>query len=138
MKNYLSTYEDPFFNPLLFHFFDEPTSTRSTAFPMRADITQDKENYYIDIEMPGVKKNDINISLKDGNLTVEVSREYVEKEGVHFNRKERFYGKSSRTFYVGDATEKDINANYVDGVLTLKIATNAIKKEEEVRKIAIN
>lgn len=141
MNNYVTTREDPFFNSLLFRMFDEDAPTvRGGALAMRTDIVSDKDNYYISIEIPGVKKENVSLSLKDHNLIVSVSNEVEKEEGKEYHciRSERFYGTSSRSFHVGDATEDDIDATYEDGVLTIKIAKTAIKKEEPVRKIAIN
>ncbi len=139
MKNYLTNYEDSFFNPVLFRFFDEANKACSTGFPLKADILQDKNNYYVSVEMPGVKKENINIALKDGYMTVEASREAKkETEDLYYTNRERFYGRASRSFYVGDASEEDIDAKYEDGVLTVTIPVKAIKKETAARKIAIN
>lgn len=139
MKNYLSTYEDPFFNPAFFRLFNEQNENCATAFPMKADILQDKENFYVSVEMPGVKKENITISLKDGYMTIDALREAKKEAGdVYYTRKERFYGHASRSFYVGDASEEDISAKYEDGVLNVTIPTKAIKKEAAARKIAIN
>ena len=141
MNNYVTTREDPFFNSLLFRMFDEEAPTvRGGALAMRTDIVSDKDNYYISIEIPGVKKENVTLSLKDHNLVVSVSNKEEKEEDKEFHciRSERFYGTSSRSFHVGDATEEDINATYEDGVLTIKIAKTAIKKEEPVKKIAIN
>ena len=142
MNRYVTTREDPFFNSLFFRMLDEEAPTaRGGALAMRTDIVEDKENYYISIEIPGVKKENINLSLKDRNLTVSVSNkleEDVDDKTYHFLRCERFYGTSSRSFHVGDAEEADIHAKYEDGVLTIVIAKNAIKREEEAKKISIN
>lgn len=139
MKNYMTNYEDPFFSPALFRFLNDQTENCQTAFPMKADILQDKENFYVSVEMPGVKKENINISLKDGYMTIDALREAKkENEGTYYTRKERFYGHASRSFYVGDAGEEDISAKYEDGVLNVTIPVKAIKKEAAARKIAIN
>ena len=141
MNNYVTTREDPFFNSLLFRMFDEEAPTvRGGALAMRTDIVADEDNYYISIEIPGVKKENVTLSLKDHNLVVSVSNkeEKEETKELHYIRSERFYGTSSRSFHVGDATEEDINAKYEDGILTIQIAKTAIKKEEPVKKIAIN
>lgn len=142
MNNYVTTREDPFFNSLLFRMFDEDTPTvRGGALAMRTDIVSDKDNYYISIEIPGVKKENVALSLKDHNLVVSISNKEEEKKEnkeLNYIRCERFYGTSSRSFHVGDATEEDVNATYEDGVLTIQIPKKAFKKEEPVHRIAIN
>lgn len=142
MNHYVTTREDPFFNSLFFRMLDEEAPTvRGGALAMRTDIVEDENNYYISIEIPGVKKENISLALKDHNLTVSVSNKVGEEKTdkkQRFLRCERFYGTSSRSFHVGDALEEDIHATYEDGVLTIEIAKNAIKKEEDAKRIAIN
>lgn len=142
MNHYVTTREDPFFNSLFFRMFDEETPTvRGGALAMRTDIVEDDKNYYISIEIPGVKKENISLALKDRNLTVSISNKVEdEKEDKkqHYIRCERFYGTSSRSFHVGDALEEDIHASYEDGVLTIEVAKNAFKREEEAKRISIN
>ncbi len=137
--NYITRTSDPFFGAFLDNFFGEEVSPREGSLAMRTDIIEGKEDYLITIEIPGVKKEDIALSLKDRYLTVTVTNKNENKEAkdVHYLRAERSYGTSSRRFYVGDATETDFNANYENGILAIEFAKKAFKHEEEPRKIAI-
>jgi len=124
---------DPFFD--LFY----PVEKRSRynnrhGFSMRTDIEETDNEYTMNIEMPGVKKEDINISLEDGYLNVSVSRE--EKEEKNYVRAERSYGTATRSYYVGLKDEKNIKASYQDGVLTLTFPK--VEEKDEARKITIN
>ena len=99
--------------------------------------------YKLDMELPGYKKEDISVELKDGVLMVkaETKNEVEEKdEKGNYIRRERHYGSCNRSFYVGDAiTEEDIMARYEDGVLKIEIPEKEEpEKVEEKKHIEIN
>ncbi|GAA5524912.1 18 kDa heat shock protein [Microbulbifer aestuariivivens] len=99
-------------------------------FSPKIDVHETKDSYEISAELPGVSKDDINVTLEDGVLTLEaeVHREQKEKKEGRVIRQERRYGKYMRSFNLGaDVRESDIDASFKDGVLTLK----APKREEE-------
>lgn len=125
---------DPFFDFFL------PTERRAnTGLSMKTDVTEDEHNYYMEVELAGVKKEDINITLEDGYLTIAAKRENKNGEQNHngkWIRHERYYGSAKRSFYVGLEDEKNISAKFEDGILTLKLAKEEEKKEV-VRKIDI-
>lgn len=104
---------------------------------MRTDIRKKDGSYMLDVELPGYKKEDIKISLYNGNLTISAEHhETAEEKDAKGDvlRQERYYGTTSRTFYVGDAIkDTDVHASYNDGVLTLTIPTPE-KKEAETKK----
>lgn len=106
-----------------FDFFDDPFWERDDKFkPMSTDIIEKDNQYEFYIELPGFKKEDIKIELKDGQVFISAKNEKndVEKKGGKVIRQERFYGEMSRSFYVGKGvTEKDIEASFKDGVLEL-------------------
>ncbi len=141
MKNELTNYDydGGFFSPLFDFFAPEeirnPKYARSLA--MKTDIKSDEKNYTMEVELPGIKKDDISVSLKNGYLTVKavVKHEDEEKEKKNSNylHRERFYGTSSRTYYVGDIDEKSVEANFTDGLLTLTFPKEKEKVEEDHR-----
>ncbi|WP_346837465.1 Hsp20/alpha crystallin family protein [Microbulbifer sp. SAOS-129_SWC] len=91
-------------------------------FSPRIDVRETEQGYQISAEIPGVKREDINITLEDGVLTLEaeVHREEKEEKEGRVIRSERRYGKYMRSFNLGgDVSEKDIDATFKDGVLTL-------------------
>ena len=104
---------------------------------MRTDIRKKNGSYMLDVELPGYKKEDIKISLYNGNLTISAEHhETAEEKDAKGDvlRQERYFGSTSRTFYVGDAIkDTDVHASYNDGVLTLTIPTPE-KKEAETKK----
>ena len=110
-----------------------------SLFAPRVDIRDKDDHYEITAELPGVKKEDIHITLNDGVLTIEAetrSETSEEKEGKVI-RQERRYGKFMRSFNLGDNVEEsDVSASFTDGVLTLK-APRATEKPPARRRIEI-
>jgi HSP20 family protein len=101
------------------------------------DIFQDKDNIYVKSELPGMKKEDINISLHEGMLTISGERKSEEefKEGETF-RSERFFGKFHRSVSLPTAVDEGkVKATYHDGVLTVTLpkAPEAKAKHIEVQ-----
>ena len=90
---------------------------------MRADVKDCEDSIEMIIDLPGFDKENVTAELKDGMLTVsaETSTEKEEKEGT-FVRKERFSGKCSRSFYVGEEIqEEDIKAKFDNGTLQISV-----------------
>ncbi len=104
---------------------------------MKTDIHEKDGKYILDVEVPGVKKEDVKISLYNGNLTVSVEHsETTEEKDAKGKilRQERYNGSCSRTFYVSDAIkDTDIHASFDNGILSIELPTEA-KKEEETKK----
>ena len=106
---------------------------------MKTDIKETEDQYVLAIDLPGFKKEDVKIHLKDGYLNVSASsqNEEEEKDGKYL-RRERCTGSMTRSFYVGeDLTEEDVKAKFGNGVLTLALPKEAPKKIEEPKYIAI-
>src|SRR5512140_2800102 len=85
------------------------------------DLHEDKEKIVVKVELPGMKKEDIEISLHDGNLSVSGERKSEEKfEGAEVCRAERFVGRFQRSVALPSAVAPDkVHAQYKDGVLTV-------------------
>ena len=104
---------------------------------MKVDVKKEKDNYIINADLPGFKKEDINLDLEDGYLTIKAFKsEEVNEEEDNYVRKERHSGSYSRSFYVGDINETDIKAKYDNGVLSIVIPAND-EKIETSKKIEI-
>ena len=99
-----------------------------TGIQMRSDLSEDDKNFVIKSEIPGVKKEDIHISI-DGNrvsISAETKRESEEKEGTKVVRSERYYGKVFRSMTLDSDVDQDqADAKYEDGVLTLTLPKKA-------------
>ncbi|MCR5650941.1 MAG: Hsp20/alpha crystallin family protein [Lachnospiraceae bacterium] len=128
---------------LLDDLFDDGfKSFSSSTEMMKADVKELDHGYELSMNLPGVKKEDIKAELKNGYITVSASTENSSEEKDdegNYLRRERFYGSTSRSFYVGDQVrEEDIKAKYENGVLTLTIPKKDAKQiEAEKKYIAI-
>ena len=108
---------------------------------MKTDIRERKDNYVLDIDLPGFKKDELTIELNDGYLTIsaakglEQEKDKKEKETGHYIRRERYAGSCQRSFYVGkDVTEEDIKASFKHGILKLTILKKEAKPAVENKK----
>ena len=104
---------------------------------MKTDIKEKKDEYIIDIDLPGYEKEDIKLNIQDGYLTVHatVNKEEKDEEKGKFVRKERYSGECSRSFYVGEnVTENEIKAKFKNGTLTIEIPKKEEKKELPKKK----
>ena len=113
---------------------------RNAAREMKTDVHEHEDHYEVDVDLPGFKKEDINLELQNGYLTVTASKgldsEQTKKGKVI--RQERYAGTMQRSFYVGDAlTEADITAKLEHGVLSLCIPKKDEKKLPEKKFIMI-
>lgn len=129
----------PVFDNLFDDFFT--TDSQGTSSVMKTDIVEKDGNYELSIEMPGVKKEDIQMELKDGYLNVTAShntnKEDTDKEG-RIIRQERVSGSYSRSFYVGnDVRTEDVKASFDNGELIVTVPKEAPKKIEENKFIPI-
>lgn len=104
---------------------------------MKTDIKEKKDEYVIDIDLPGYDKEGIQLNIQDGYLTVhaQVNREENNEEKGKFVRKERYSGECSRSFYIGeDITEEDIKAKFKNGTLTIEVPKKEKRKELPEKK----
>ena len=91
---------------------------------MKTDVRETENTYEVDIDLPGFKKDEIDVDLKDGYLTISASKgldkDQKDKEGKYI-RQERYAGAMSRSFYVGDIQPEQISAKYEDGILKISL-----------------
>ena len=109
---------------------------------MKTDIreTDDAKAYRLAVELPGFKKDEIQLDVKDGYLTIRaekgLDKDEEDKKGSVL-RQERYAGVCSRSFYVGDVRPEDIKAKYEDGVLTVLVPKEDVRKSPASTAIAI-
>lgn len=127
-----SIFTNTYFND----FFEDPFKSLdyNTSGLMTTDVKDTKDGYEMTMNLPGVKKEDIQAELKDGYLTINAvsnsNKDEKDKDGKYI-RKERYSGSCSRSFYVGEAvTQDDVKAKFENGVLTLEVP-----KKEEAPKV---
>lgn len=118
----------------LFDAFFGTESKNVGYFPMKTNVYESDAAYRLDVELPGVEKDDIAIDFKDGYLTIAVKTEKKTDEEFKLVRRERFSGETSRQFYLGEVDEKAITANYESGVLSIRVPK---AKPEEVKPFRI-
>ena len=115
-------------------FMDWPTVSTDTTL-MKSDVKDAGDHYELMMDLPGFKKEDVKLQLKNGVLSFEATtnKNNDEKdENGKYVRRERFQGTCSRSFYVGkNITENDIKAKFDNGVLTVCIPKPEQKPEVE-------
>ena len=105
---------------------------------MKIDVTKAEDTYTVKAEIPGVKKDDIQVSIEGNEVTIsgEIKKESEEKNGEEVLRSERYYGRVSRSFTLPhDVDEAKVVAKYADGVLKL---TLPMKSKSAGKKITVN
>ncbi len=120
---------------------DKKLYGKKAARVMRTDVHEHDDGYELDIDLPGFKKEEIQLSLENGYLTVSAEKgldeEEKDKKGKLI-RQERYSGSMQRSFYVGEAVEEaDVKAKFEHGVLKLSIPKKEVQKVPEKRLIAI-
>ena len=108
---------------------------------MKTDVRETDSGYELDIDLPGFKKDEVKLDLKDGYLTISAAkgldRDEKDKQGRYI-RQERYAGQCSRSFYVGDSIQPtDVHAKFEDGILRLTLPKAAQEKLPEHNTIAI-
>jgi len=112
-------------------------SSRSSGWSPALDVFDDKDSLVVKVELPGLKKEEINISLHEGVLTVsgERKRESEKKEGESF-RSERYFGKFQRSVTLPAAVDSSkVSASYKDGVLSVELPK---AEEAKPKQIAVS
>jgi HSP20 family molecular chaperone IbpA len=135
MRDMMSVFNDDFFEPVKY--------MAGINKAMRTDVRETEDSYILDIEVPGFKKEDIKIELKDGgylvvSATKDETVEEKNKEGkvIHV---ERNSGSCSRSFYVGeDVKIADIKAKFENGELSISYPKEVEKVEQKDNFISID
>ena len=101
---------------------------------MKTDVRETDDSYELDIDLPGFKKEDVDLELKDGYLVIGANKgldkDETDKQGRYI-RQERWSGSCSRSFYVGDTVKpEDVRASFENGILQISFP------KEEPRKLA--
>jgi len=131
-----------FLNNNIRRFFDDfPTTAQefSSNFHPKIDIFEDEKKIYLEAEVPGMSKSDLNISVHDNILTISGEKKKVsEEKEKSFFRMERVFGSFTRSFTLHDEINVEkIDAKFTDGILKIEIE-KAIPKKPEERVISIN
>ena len=132
---------DSFMDDFGFPNVDRISASKNTSNLMRTDIKEKEEGFELEVELPGYKKDDVKVQLKDGYLTVSASKQEnndVKDDNGKYLRRERYSGAMSRSFFVGEAVKKeDVKAKFEDGVLKLSIPKKELQALPANNTIAI-
>lgn len=140
MKNELMNYDDvdeSFFSPL-FDLFAPATGAErryNRGLAMKTDIKSDDKDYTMEVELPGIKKENVAVDLKNGYLTISVREDHNENEEgkKHFVHRERYIGSATRSYYVGNVSKNDVHASFNNGILTLVFPKEEHREENQTR-----
>lgn len=105
-------------------FFDGGTEDTCDSFGLSIDFREDDNQYLVIADVPGLKKDDIEITIEDGVLTLRGEKKVEsETDDANYHVRERQYGSFSRSFRLPTAVkDESVQANLADGVLTITIA----------------
>ena len=108
---------------------------------MRTDVRETEDTYELDVDLPGFKKDEVTLELKNGVLTIQavkgLDKDETDKKGKYI-RQERYAGACSRSFYVGEHVEpEDIRAKCENGILQISLPKAAKKQLPKSNVIAI-
>ena len=140
-ENMMDLFDD--FDRDFFHGFARPERAlygKNAARMMKTDVKETDEGYELDVDLPGMKKDEIRLELQNGYLTISTEKNMENKEEKHGKilRQERYSGTMQRSFYVGEnLTEEDVQAKYEDGVLSVKLPKKEARKVPEKKQILI-
>ena len=108
---------------------------------MKTDVRELDNTYELDMDLPGFKKDEITVDLKNGYLTVQAAKgldKDQQDQAGNYIRRERYAGVCSRSFYVGDTLRPDdIGAKYEDGILKLSVPKAAKRELPESTSITV-
>ena len=108
---------------------------------MKTDIKEMNNGYELVVDLPGFKKDEVQVQLKDGYLTISAAKgldkDEEDKKG-NYIRRERYAGSTSRSFYVGNGVKnEDVHAKFENGVLRLSIPKKAAEEIEADKYVSI-
>ena len=132
MDDFFDDFDRSFFEPA------RPAIRTERTDLMKTDIRETETGYELDVELPGYKKEDLNLELTNGYLTISAakntSKEEKDTEG-RVIRRERYAGSMKRSFFVGkDITEEDIKSRFEDGILKLGVPKKEVKEQIPEKK----
>ncbi len=122
------------------HFFNDPVfkSETNQSWSPAVDILNNEDSVVLNIELPGLKKEDISVKIEERVLTIQGERKTDSEENKeNYYRRERTYGNFKRSFNLSDdVLIDDVNADFNDGILKLTLKKDTTK--EELKQITIN
>jgi HSP20 family protein len=115
-----------------------PLNVEAGDFKPDCDIVESENLYSLYMDLPGMKKKEINITLKDRILTVSGERELFLEDDEELKRSERTQGSFSRSFALPENTDvSSVTATFKDGVLQVKISKTGLESDDDSQSIPI-
>lgn len=106
---------------------------------MKVDIRENENHYFLDVEIPGVKKENIKLIVNDDILTINIKREeQLSDANEKYIRKERRFGSMSRSFTIRDIDKDNITAKYLNGVLHISLPKLTEEELDRTKTISID
>ena len=132
---------DDFMDGFDFPDIDKKLYGKHASHIMKTDVKEKDNIYEVDIDLPGFKKDEIQIQLENGYITVSAAKgldkDEKDKDGKYI-RRERYAGNVSRSFYVSDKVQKeDIHPKFENGILSFTVPKEQNTVEENSHYIAI-
>lgn len=122
---------DKLFEDLTEGIIREPTFSAG-VFPL-VNVSEDKDNYYVRAELPGIKPEDLNISVTEDTLIISGERRIPEEENVNYHRREREAGKFSRAVTLPGQIDPDkVEARCKNGILTVVLPKAETAKTRQI------
>ncbi len=97
---------------------------------MKTDIYELNNKYYLEIDLPGIKKENIKVNYDNGYLTITCSKNELSARPDTYIRRERFFGELKRSFYIGIKKESDLQAKFKEGILTIYFPKEDISRKD--------
>jgi len=97
---------------------------------MKTDIYEKDNKYILEVDLPGIKKENIKINYENGYLTLTAEKTVLSSRPDTYIRRERFYGEIKRSFYIGIKKESELKAKYSEGILTITFPKEDIPKKD--------
>ena len=114
---------------------------KNAARIMKTDVHETEDSYELDVDLPGFKKEEINVELHDGYLTISATKsldkDETDQKARRVIRQERYSGTSQRTFYVGDVKPDEVKCKYESGVLSVEVPKRDAKRVNSPHTIMI-
>ncbi|RMD74253.1 MAG: Hsp20/alpha crystallin family protein [Bacteroidetes bacterium] len=124
---------DRMMNEMMSNFFSGTNGTVAAV-----NIIEAPDHYRIEMAAPGLKKDDFELKMDNGVLTISVNKEWKLEEGHEFRRREFAYYNFERSFMLPETVDADkIKATYKNGILTVTLPKKEEAKEKPPRKIEI-
>jgi HSP20 family molecular chaperone IbpA len=97
---------------------------------MKTDIYEFDNKYILEVDLPGIRKENIKITYDNGYLTISAEKNTLTTSPDKYIRRERLYGEVKRSFYIGIKKDTDLKAKYKDGILTILFPKEDISKKD--------